>query len=112
MNDQINNKVIVHPAESIRMALLQITRKTLEKDEGERLINALFAYFREAPDSKIRAAEDKVESIKYTLELSQREVKALMLKNEAQSNLLKENGIRNEMNNLYHKLCDVMGKTQ
>jgi hypothetical protein len=112
MVDSINNSLDAHPADSLCSAILKITRSTPEKAEGERLMSALFAYFREPPDSKITAAENKVTALKYSIERLECEVRALNIKNEAQAKLLKENGIRVEMNNLYHKLCDVMGRTQ
>lgn len=113
MSDKpINNPLEAHPSESLRFAILQIIRATPDRNEGERLVDALFAYFREPSDSKVTAAENKVTAIKYTLEISEREVKSLTIKNEAQAKLLKESGMRSEMNNLYHRLCDVIGRTQ
>lgn len=108
MNDE------AHPAESLRFALLKLTGTLPAEDskEAERCIDALFAYWREPRESKVKAAEDKVAAIKYTVELKDREIKELTRKAERQGKLLEEAGIRESMLNLYHRLGEAMHMTR
>lgn len=99
----------VHPPDAFYFILRKLACKLPQEDKHEmiRCIDGLAAYFRESPDSKVRSAESRISSIKYALELKERECKELALRNESQAKLLKESGIKKEMNDLYQKLNEI-----
>lgn len=108
----MNENLDAHPSDSLRFALLEITRTTSQRDEAERLMDALFTYFREPPNSKITEAEKKVTIIKSTLDLREREIKDLTIRIEAQARLIKESGWREEMNKIRQRLDEISWTTR
>lgn len=103
------------PSQYFELWLRCHIRKYMPKEamaEYERLIASLFSYFNLPYGDKLREAESKVESLKYTIELRNNEIKNLQAKIDAQSKLLKADGLRESMFDLSEKLQQLSYDTK
>lgn len=100
-------KIHPHPADHLAMCIREITRTTPKREEGERLMDALEAYYHLSRDNKVIQAENKVGALKYSLKCAESEIAELHKRLHAQSKMLEATGVYKAINDLYHMLSDV-----